>query len=153
MPDVYKRVDCNVSYEMVIDSTLETDHTSSGIKGYFQNGTASTVHFGDVAYVATDGQLELADSDDGADEMPAVGMVLEDITTLASGYYLMYGIVRDDTWNWTIGGEIYVKALSASGSTMTQTKPAVSGDRIQIVGIALSADTMFFNPSYEMETV
>jgi hypothetical protein len=53
------------------------------------------------------------------------------------------GVVRNDAWAWTIGGTIY---LSATVGDLTQTAPAVSGDKIQIMGYALSADSMRVKP-------
>jgi len=58
------------------------------------------------------------------------------------------GLVRDDTWDWTVGGIIYA---STDAGGLTQTAPSGSADIVQVVGVAYHADKMIFNPS--METV
>ena len=61
------------------------------------------------------------------------------------------GVVRNDTWNWTIGpgvsGLIYASVTATTGNTLSQTAPSATGDQVQVVGHAISADIMMFNPS------
>lgn len=64
----------------------------------------------------------------------------------ASGNYLLRGIVRDDTWNWTVGGLIYLSTTGTTGNTLTQTAPSGTDDVVQILGIATNADRIYFNP-------
>jgi len=137
-------------HEILVDTTPGTDHTASGMKGSFTNGNAGQVVFGDVCYMAADGHLEFADAD-AATTMPAIYMALETIAAAASGAWLMMGVARDDTWNWTIGpgtsGLIYVSLTGTTTNTLTQTAPSATGDQVQVVGTAITADTMMFNPS------
>ena len=63
---------------------------------------------------------------------------------------LVEGTVRNDAWAWTPGGTIYV---SATPGGLTQTPPATSGDKVQQVGFALTADIAFFNFNSETVTV
>lgn len=134
-------------HEILVDTTPGSDHTGSGIKGVFTNGSGVTVYHGDIGFMASDGQIELADADADT-SMPALYMSLATITNGASGEWLITGVVRDDTWNWTRGpgtsGLIYV---STTAGDMTQTAPSATGDQVQIVGTAISADIMLFNPS------
>ena len=58
---------------------------------------------------------------------------------------LVMGRVRDDDWNWTVGGLIYASAAAVGG--LVQTQPGGSGDIIQVVGVAYHADKMIFQPS------
>jgi len=58
------------------------------------------------------------------------------------GLLLCWGVARDDSWSWTIGGTIY--ASTAGG--LTQTAPTAANSIIQIVGKAKTATTMFFTP-------
>ena len=55
------------------------------------------------------------------------------------------GQICNTAWNWTLGKDIYV---STTVGTLTQTAPAASQNHVQIVGYALSADTIYFNPEY-----
>lgn len=135
-----------VTGTVTLNTTLSSDHTASGLKGVFTNGNAGAVAFGDVCYVATDDDLEFADADAAA-TMPGIFMALATINAAASGKWLMTGAVRDDTWTWTIGGLIYISTAATTGNTLTQTAPNATGDQVQIAGIALTADVMYFNPS------
>ena len=138
-----------VNYEILVDTTPGTDHTASGMKGTFTNGNAGSVAFGDTCFVALDGQLELADAD-ATTTMPGLYMALGTITAASSGEFLIKGIARDDSWNWTVGpgaaGLIYVSLTGTTANTLTQTAPSTAGDQVQVVGHALSADTMMFDP-------
>ena len=137
-------------HEILLDTTPGTDHTASGTKGTFTNGNAGQVVFGDVCYMALDGHLEFADAD-ASTTMPGLYMALETIAAAASGDWLIIGVARDDTWTWTIGpgvaGLIYVSLTGTTTNTLTQTAPSTTGDQVQIVGTAISADSMMFNPS------
>jgi hypothetical protein len=95
--------------------------------------------------MAADGHLDTADAD-SVDSMPCVALALE--TGTGAKKVLLYGTMRVDAWDWTIGpgaaGLIYV---SGTVGTLTQTKPATIDDVVQCVGWAISADEMMFNPS------
>jgi hypothetical protein len=80
---------------------------------------------------------------DAITTMPAIAMALASISAEATGSFLILGIVRNDAWEWTVGGNIYI---STDVGALTQTAPSGSGDVVQIVGIATHADRMFFNP-------
>ena len=136
---------------ILVDTTPAADVAANGIKGVFTNGNAGAVAFGDVCYMAADGHLEFADADQ-ITTMPGLYMALGTINAAASGEWLLMGIARNDAWNWTIGagtlGLIYVSVTGTTGNTLTQTAPSGAGDQVQIVGHAISADIMMFNPDY-----
>jgi hypothetical protein len=61
---------------------------------------------------------------------------------------LLRGYVYNSSWNWTsIGGELYLSSTTAGA--MTQTQPSGSGDIVRVVGYAISADLIYFNPSQD----
>jgi len=60
---------------------------------------------------------------------------------------LVMGLVRDDTWDWTVGGIIYA---STDAGGLTPTAPSGSADIVQVVGVAYHADKMIFDPSMDM---
>ena len=132
--------------EILMDAPPGTDLSGSGIKATFQNDNAGNMVAGDVGYIASDGHVEFADAS-AVGTMPGLVMALETIATTASGEFLVYGVMRQDTWNWTPGANIYVTVTGTSTNTLTETQPAVAGNQVQIVGIALTADTILFNPS------
>lgn len=51
------------------------------------------------------------------------------------------GVVRNDAWNWVVGGDLY---LGESGA-LTQTQPSTAGDIVQKVGFAITADVIYLN--------
>lgn len=138
-------------YGILADTSPDADVTASGLKGVFTNGNAGAVAFGDVCYMAADGDLEFADAD-AITTMPALYMALGTIAAATSGEWLMLGIARNDAWAWTIGagtlGLIYASTTGTTANTLTQTAPSGTGDQVQIVGNAISATTMMFNPDY-----
>lgn len=77
----------------------------------------------------------------------AIGFAPSAISDTATGTILLQGFVRNDTWNWTTGGAIY---LSETSGSVTQTAPTTSGAFLQVVGVALSPDVMYFNPSMDI---
>jgi len=101
--------------------------------------------FGDICFINADGEMQLADADAIA-SASALGMCTEAITTGNPALYLLLGFARDDTWDWTVGGLIYLSLTGTTGNTLTQTAPSATDDVVQIVGVATHADRMFFNP-------
>lgn len=104
------------------------------------DGDADT--FGQVAYVklnsgATKAYKALATN--AATTTPAIALFS------ASGRYLMCGLACSSGWSWTVGSPLYVDASTAGA--MTQTAPSGTGKIVQIVGWAMSATVIYFNPS------
>ena len=129
--------DC-ASHEVIED--LQNDHSFSGKT--FEKQAGENLVFSDLCYVKSDGKLWKADADAVA-TMPGIYMAVETILADASGLFLRSGFVRDDSWDWTIGGIIYA---STTPGAITQTAPSEAGDQVQIVGIAHHADRIDFNP-------
>ena len=123
-----------------------SDNHFNGIYATFANATGATIEQGKVVYhTSTENQVAKARAN--ADStMPAIAIATADVTNGASGLFLLFGTVYDaSVATLTIGGEVYVSEDTAG--EITATLPASSGDRVQIVGIGMHADKMFFNPS------
>lgn len=134
-------VDANGGF---VNSTPASDHQASGIKT--QLTAAADLAFGDAGYIASTGKVALIDADAIA-SMSAVVMCADaTIATDATGNFLLFGVARDDTWNWTVGGLIYGTVTGTTGNTLSQTAPTGVDDVIQIMGVATHADRMLFNP-------
>ena len=117
------------------------------------NGLASSVTVGEsvsfpqiLAFDISTGEWMLADADALA-TMPAMCMALESKTDGQACKVLLWGFVRYDTWNWTVGGLIYVTVTGTTGNTLSQTAPSAGGEQVQIVGYAVTADIMYFSPN------
>jgi len=134
-----------LTYEIKLDSAPDSDHTASGKKGVHTNGNAGNVVFGDVVYIAADEDVEFADATDAT--KPGLMMAIATIATTASGEFLLEGYARDDTWEWTPGGLIYLTVTGTSTNTLSQTAPTVAGECVQVIGYVTHADRMYFNPS------
>ena len=101
--------------------------------------TTNTVGIGGLLHLHTTGAW--VDADTNADtSMPCMAIALGTTGTID---VLLSGIITDTGWSWTVGGIIYVN----TAGTMTQTAPSGAGDQVQVIGIALSATTIYFNPS------
>jgi len=116
----------------------------SGITQLFTYGEALTP--GTPVYYKSDGKVYKADAN-GASTYPVIGLALE---TFAAGSHLVLlsGLYRDDAlFNWTVGGTAGTIYLSTTAGALTQTQPSATDDVIQVVGWAVTADSMYVNPS------
>jgi hypothetical protein len=95
--------------------------------------------FGSVLCQGADFNFDRADADSST-TAPVFCLALE--AGSGSKKVLMRGQVCDTSWNWS-AGKLY---LSTTTGGMTQTKPSGSADQIQVLGFALSADTIWFDP-------
>ena len=119
------------------------DHTAGSLSTFDSVQVGENVVFGDLLYLNNDGKWRKADADEAA-TMPGLRLAMATIAADATGETLVKGRVRDDTWNWTVGGAIYA---STTPGELTQTAPSGSGDQVQILGYAYHADKMIFDPS------
>lgn len=119
---------------------LGTDDTYNGdqITG---TQAGETVAQWELVRMHSDGQFHLADAD-AAGEFPARGLAVAATSDNTAITVLTQGTVRNDTWNWTVGGTLY---LSTTAGGLTQTAPSTSGNAVQVVGFAISADIAYFN--------
>lgn len=144
-------------------ATLKTDlgltGTNSGdqkaaIPGSDLTGSGDTIlraanenqTFGDMCYVALDGQMQIADADAIATGLAIWMCVDATISANATGNYQCLGSVRRDAWNWTIGGIVYLSTTGTTTNTLTQTQPSGTADIIKPIGVALSADVIYLIP-------
>jgi hypothetical protein len=59
---------------------------------------------------------------------------------------LLRGYIYNSSWNWTVGATLY---LSTTAGAITETQPTGSADIVRVVGYAINADLIYFNPSQE----
>ena len=123
------------------DGNPATDHTFNGISAVMQAGEAIEQY--DLVYVHSDGKVKEADAD-AAGTMPVIGIAVNDIANDAEGDILLHGYVRVNSWNWTPGQLLYASTTTGG---ITATAPSGSGDQVQVVAVAVNADTIYFNPS------
>ena len=100
--------------------------------------------FGQALHVDTDGEMIVADADvASAGSMPALCLAVEAGT--GSKKCLLRGTITETDWNWTIGAFIYIDDDPTENEGLTEVAgiPATTGDQVQVVGIALTADTIY----------
>jgi hypothetical protein len=119
---------------------------AAGTQAIFDSATVGeSVAFPNLLYLKSDGKWWKADAD-AASTMPGLRMALESKDADATCSMLVMGRVRDDDWNWTVGGLIFA---STDAGGLTQTAPSGSTDIVQVVGVAYHADKMIFNPEQD----
>tara|TARA_R100000322_G_scaffold89489_2_gene55646 strand:- start:635 stop:3406 length:2772 start_codon:yes stop_codon:yes gene_type:complete len=135
--DVFKAIN--------LDSAI-ADNSVCGITSVFTAGEA--LNRGDVVYFkAADSKMHKVNMTAGNSEaIPAVAMAADDISADAVGKFLLQGFIHDaGTFpSYTVAGRLY--APEAEGPP-TQTKPSTDGDLVQVIGWAVTADKIYFNPS------
>lgn len=108
--------------------------------------------FGDLVYLdPTDSRWEAVDANAAAgadgDARGMLGMVVVAGTDGNACTILLNGIIRADAKfpSFTINNPIYASETAAA---VTQTQPTTTDVVIRIVGAALTADEMYFNPDW-----
>lgn len=126
--------------------------------GITVTGTAgATLAFGDLIYLdPTDSRWELADANAAAaadgDARGILGIcVLAAAGDASATTILLQGIVRADTAfpALTIGAPVYV---SETAGDIVVTQPTTTDVVIRIVGVAITADEIFFRPDFTWTT-
>jgi len=125
-----------------LDALPDKDHSGNGLKTNHINAGA-TITFGQVLYLASDGEWALADADASSTCQGLISIALEGGTDGNALNVLLNGFMRDDSWNWTAGGLIYA---STTAGGLTQTAPSGTDDVVKIVGLALTPDIIYFHP-------
>ena len=122
-----------------------TDHTYSGMSAEMLAG--GTIGAQDLVCIhTTTSEVVVADAS-AVGTARAIGIAPAAISDTATGTVLLQGFIRDDSWNWTTGGVLYT---SETAGDLTQTAPTTDGAFVQVVGIALSPDVAYINPSLDI---
>tara|TARA_R100001086_G_scaffold159618_1_gene85597 strand:- start:40 stop:1239 length:1200 start_codon:yes stop_codon:yes gene_type:complete len=121
------------------------DHTYSGISAEMLAGGAIAA-FNLVCIHTTTQEVVVADAS-AIGTARVIGIAPAAISDTATGTVLLQGFIRDDTWTWTPGSPLY---LSETAGAMTHTAPTTSEAFVVVVGIALSPDVAYINPSVDI---
>ena len=143
-----------------VDTTLDqhfdsspSDNTVSGITATFTAG--EDLERGEVVYFkASDSKMWKAVAS-ATGTMPVVAMAAEDIdiSSEATGKFLLYGFLADNGTfpAYTVGGTLYApEAETSSQNVPEQAAPDTDGDFVQVLGYAVTANSVFFNPSNDV---
>tara|TARA_R110000824_G_scaffold62156_1_gene164856 strand:+ start:99 stop:1115 length:1017 start_codon:yes stop_codon:yes gene_type:complete len=130
------------------------DEAASGITAVFTAG--ETLVRGEVCYFkAGDSKMWKAVATAAATSR-CVAMAAEDISADAAGKFLLHGFLRDAASfpSYTIGGALFTpEAEQNSENVPEQAAPDSDGDFVQVIGWAVTADLVFFNPSGDIVEV
>lgn len=120
-----------------------TNQTASGIKTTLTAGEALT--FGSMVYMKNDGKVWKA-SASGITTTPVIGMCLNSVSANGTATILLCGRAYNSSWSLGTGGnEIYL--TTSAGGFSTTPPSGGTGYVVQVLGVVLSATTIYFNPS------
>ena len=135
--------DASLMYRKYPNPSTGLGNTDS--QGLYCNLEAgATISNFSLGYIDTNGRVSLAGAD-ASNLMPAVCLNTSGGSTSAGTSYdfLIYGVVKNTGWSLTIGKPVYV---SATG-TVTSTPPSSATQCVQVIGRAISPNSILFNPS------
>jgi hypothetical protein len=126
--------------QVLDNGALAADDTWSGraISGLT---AGATIAQWELVYLGGSSTWLLADAN-GSGTYPARGIAVAAYSSTDPALVLHAGTVRNDAWDWTPGGTLY---LSTTPGGLTQTAPSTEDDIVQQVGFALTADIAFFD--------
>lgn len=134
--------------QQLVSGALGTDDTWEG-QGVTGLTAGATIAQWEAVYLNSSSTWQLADAD-GSGTYPAVGLAVAAYSNTNPAIVVTSGTVRNDAWSWTPGGVIY---LNTAAGGLTQTAPSASGDKVQQIGRALTADIILLNVNNEYLTV
>ena len=141
---VTKKHTQNTDTQFDFYNALSSDHTWSGDKDTQPVG--ESVVFGDLLYFSWAYKQWWKSNANNTLSMPGLRIALESKTDGQACLMLVKGYIRNDAWDFTA---TLVYADVANG-TITSTAPSVAGQQVQRVGVAKSADILFFDPSIDV---
>lgn len=128
---------------------LENDDSYSGPVLVGLNGGETIAQWETVYFDGTANEWLLADSD-GSGTYPASGFATAATSDGAAASIIRKGFIRNDAWAWTPGQLLY---LSTTAGGITATAPSTSGDAVQIIGQAITADIIYVDVTWHYSTV
>lgn len=133
-----------------INLTLPTADTyvTGNVTASFNSGYSSAAS--DLVFFGSGGKWLEVDADAVATCNGLLGIALEAKTDgQAMKVALPGSFVRYDAWNWTVGATLYAGEILGA---MQETIPTGADAIIKVVGFAVSADVIFFNPSQDQQS-
>ena len=140
----------DITADAHLDSS-PSDESVSGITATFTAG--EDLVRGEVVYFkAGDSKMWKAVAS-ASGTMPVVAMAAADISADATGKFLLYGFCGDNGTfpAYTVGAKVFApEAETGSQNVPEEAAPDSDGDFVQVVGFAVTANSLFFNPSNDV---
>lgn len=139
----------NENASIRLDQTLSVDGTYSGTTIAITAGT--NINYGDLVYLSAASNWLPTNANFSANSAGLLGIVITAASTSGTGAVLLNGNIRADAAfpTLTIGSAVYI---STTTSAVQVAQPSGTDDVIRIVGFALTADSMYFDPSPDFIT-
>jgi hypothetical protein len=132
--------------QRIVSRINATNERWSGHTIYFAQCAASLA-FGTPVYIQSTGKPGAADADAAA-TMPAIGLIVVASTDADTPCtVLTHGTITDTDWNFTTVGATIYTSETAGSVELDVANISDTNDVVQVLGIALHADTLFVNPS------
>lgn len=130
--------------EIRLDTTPATDDVAVGMTTNSYNA-GETIAQWDLLYMDSTGKWMIADASAVATSGGMLAMACEagtaDTPILVA---LPTAFIRNDGWAWTPGATLYA---DITAGTVSETAPSGTDEVIRVIGFAMSADMIHFNPS------
>jgi hypothetical protein len=139
------KIDSATNLQLMHNSAV-ADGQYSGTLTMYQAGEDLTA--GEVVYFKSDGKVWKAVATAVATSR-CVAMAMETTSADAMGPFLLKGFARFNSEfpTWTIGGALFTpEAETSSKNVPEQAAPDTDGDFVQVIGYAVSADAVYFDP-------
>jgi hypothetical protein len=138
------KIDSSTNCQVMHNSAV-ADGEYSGDLAMFTAGEDLTV--GEVVYFKSDGKVWKAVATAAATSR-CVAMCVASVSADAVGPFLLKGFARFNSAfpTWTVGGVIYTPEAEVGTNVPEQGAPDTDGDFVQVIGYAVSADAVYFDP-------
>jgi len=143
--DAIIKIKSSTNLEMMLNSGV-ADNEVSGTLAMFT--AAEDLTAGEVVCFKSDGKVHKAVATASATSR-CVAMAIAPTSVNTMGPFLLKGFARFDSEfpTWTVGGALFTpEAETSSKNVPEQTAPNTSGDFVQVIGYAISADAIYFDP-------
>jgi hypothetical protein len=130
----------------VMHNSAVADGQYSGDLAMYTAGEDLTA--GEVVYFKSDSKVWKAVATAEATSR-CVAMCMATVSADAMGVFLLKGFARFNSEfpTWTVGGALFTPEAETSGKNVPeQAAPDTDGDFVQVIGYAISADAVYFNP-------
>lgn len=144
----------NIVSVVAADSSL--DVSVSGVKvdftRTFTNVESSTIASGQVVYESASGNVRLARADEPIGSGTTIGVVADAsiANTVAGKVFVKPGAIIGGFAGLTVNLPLYI-SRTVFGSLTQSLVGFIAGEHVVLVGTAIDANTIIFNPSYEVE--
>ena len=131
------------------DLELTTDLNNQEFDGLKVLLTAGeNLDFGDLCYMNSSGIMMKA-SANNASTSRAVAIATQGMIANNTGEFLLTGFMDYSIWNWTVGQTLF---LSQTPGEFTQSPPTTTNSIVQVLGVAIHENRVYFNPSLDILT-